>query len=86
MNLCQSIFVIGHTLCTDNWYTSINLAQQFLERYTHLMSTLRINRKGNPKDVLDKKAKLGKCFAEESREGITILKWKEKRDGIITFH
>nr|XP_033335211.1 uncharacterized protein LOC117225640 [Megalopta genalis] len=47
MNLCQDIFHKGHTVCTDNWYTSLTLAKHLLERNTHLMGTLRNNRKGN---------------------------------------
>lgn len=28
LSLCKSIFGKGHTICTDNWYTSIELAKK----------------------------------------------------------
>ncbi|CAD1470962.1 unnamed protein product, partial [Heterotrigona itama] len=75
MNLCEDIFHKGHTLCSDNWYTSVNLARKLIEKNTHLIGTLRNNRKDNPKEVVSKKLKRGQCAAQESKE-ITILKWK----------
>ena len=83
MNLCENIFHKGHTLCTDNWYTSVNLAKQLIQKNTHLIGTLRSNRKDNPKEVVFKKLKRGECVAQESKEGITVLKWREKRDVLL---
>lgn len=45
----------GRTLCTDNYYTSVTLAQALLDRETHLIGTLRTNRKFNTKNVIEKK-------------------------------
>ena len=83
MNLCQNLFNKGHTVCTDNWYTSVDLAKRLIKQNTHLIGTLRNNRKDNPKEVVNKKLKRGECFAQENRQGITILKWKEKRDVLL---
>jgi hypothetical protein len=47
LNLCKDILGKGHTICTDNWYTSVELAEKLLENDTYLTGTLRKNRKGN---------------------------------------
>ncbi|KAJ8728606.1 hypothetical protein PYW07_006302 [Mythimna separata] len=46
----------------------------------HLVGTVRKNRKGLPKEVIDAKLKRGEYKAAESNDGITCLKWKDKRD------
>jgi hypothetical protein len=43
----------GRTVVTDNWYTSIELAEKLLRRKTHLVGTLRKNRKGIPKSLFE---------------------------------
>lgn len=37
----------GRTVYTDNWCTSVNLAHQLFDNYTHLVGILRNNRKQN---------------------------------------
>ena len=44
---------------TDNWYTSVSLANELLSRSTNLVGTLRSNRKFNPKEVINAKLKKG---------------------------
>lgn len=39
MSLCTEILDLGHTVATDNWYTSLDLANELLDRYTHLVGT-----------------------------------------------
>ncbi|CAF4947421.1 unnamed protein product [Pieris macdunnoughi] len=80
MALSEYIFEKGHTLATDNWYTSLELAYQLLEKQTHLIGTLRKNRRGLPKAVIDSKLQKGETMAMENEDGITVLKWKDKRD------
>jgi hypothetical protein len=53
--LCKNILTKGHTICTDNWYTSVELAEKLLENDTYLIGTLRKNRKGNPIEVVSRK-------------------------------
>nr|XP_022913143.1 piggyBac transposable element-derived protein 4-like [Onthophagus taurus] len=80
LNLMKDLLHKGRTLCTDNYYTSVTLAHELLRRETHLIGTLRTNRKFNPKNVITKKLKLGETIAEESNSGIVVQKWKDKRD------
>lgn len=74
MSLCENIFDKGHTLCTDNWYTSIELAKKLIAKNTHLIGTMRSNRRGIPKDLLAKKLKRNEYIAKESKDGLTVLK------------
>ena len=55
LSLCKNIFGKGHTICTVNWYTSIELAMKLVAKNTHLVETMRTNRRGIPKDLLAKK-------------------------------
>lgn len=57
MEFMEPYMNCGRTLFTDSWYTSTQLAEKLIEKNTHLVGTLRSNRKGNPKDVVSKKLK-----------------------------
>jgi len=70
-------------LCTDNWYTSVDLANNLIDKNTHLIGTLRTNRKGNPSEVINTKLKRGEIIVKENNQGITVLKWKDKRDVLV---
>lgn len=82
-NLLGDLLGKGYTLYTDNYYTSINLAHKLLAHNTHLVGTLRKNRKMNPKVVVD--GKLNQCdiIARESNTGVVITKWKDKREVLM---
>ncbi|KAF9406815.1 hypothetical protein HW555_012954 [Spodoptera exigua] len=80
MSLMEGYLEKGHTLYTDNWYTSIDLGRKLLDKETHLVGTLRKNRKYLPKDVINGKIKKGEFRAKENEDGITCMKWKDKRD------
>ncbi|KAL2717491.1 hypothetical protein V1478_013191 [Vespula squamosa] len=83
MSLCQNITNLGHTLRTNKKYTSITLAEKLLSVDTHLIGTLRVNRRGIPKEILLKKLQQGEIIAKENKNGITILKWKNKRNILV---
>ncbi|XP_044764485.1 piggyBac transposable element-derived protein 4-like [Coccinella septempunctata] len=83
LSLAESLLDEGRTAITDNYYTSLDLANKLLERKTHLLGTLRSNRRGNPKDVTQKKLKLGEIIGRENAEGICIMKWRDKRDVLL---
>lgn len=83
LNLCQPILNCGRTLITDNWYTSVELACKLLENQTHLVGTLRKNRKNLPTDVTNKKLKSGEHVIRENGQGISVIKWRDKRDVLL---
>lgn len=83
LDLMENLLDSGRTLCTDNYYTSVSLALALLERKTHLLGTLRSNRKFNPKNVTQKKLQVGETVAEECAQGIIVQKWKDRRDVLV---
>lgn len=64
----------------DDWYSSVELAEQLKTSQTHLVGTIRSNRKSNPKDVVQKKFKKREIVSKRSDTNVLILKWKDKRD------
>lgn len=80
MELGESYLDCGRTLYVDNWYSSVELAEQLKTRKTHLVGTIRSNRKSNPKDVVQKKFKKGEIESKRSDSNVLILKWTDKRD------
>lgn len=83
MTLAEKLLNQGRTVFTDNYYTSLDLANKLLDKQTHLVGTLRKNRRGNPKEVIAKKLKRGEIIARENKRGITVLKWRDKRDVLL---
>ncbi|XP_047367595.1 piggyBac transposable element-derived protein 4-like [Vespa velutina] len=77
------LFYKGHTLYTDNWYTSLELAEKLIHKNTHLVGTFRSNRRGNSQQVISTKLKRGKIIAKENNQVITILKWMDKKDILV---
>ena len=78
--LCGRLLNQGRTLYVDNFYTSYELAISMLENKTHLVGTLRANKKHMPKEVLLAKLKKGEMVCQEDQNGIVIVKWKDTRD------
>lgn len=72
----------GRTLCVDNWYTSTTLAQKRLEANTHIVGTLRKNRKNIPKTVVNKQLKKGEVYGEE-KDGMVVINWKDTRNVLM---
>lgn len=84
LSLCDELLNKGHTIATDNWYTSMELAYELLNKETHFLGTVRKNRRLLPKKVVEtKKLQRGKFIAQENNDGITVLKWKDKRDVLM---
>ncbi|KAJ8877229.1 hypothetical protein PR048_021683 [Dryococelus australis] len=72
MKLSEGLLDAGRTIVTDNYYSSLQLANCLLDRKTHVLGTLRKNRKGNTKEVV-KQLEKGEVIAKENEE---ILKPK----------
>ena len=53
MALADEILDIGHCICIDNRYTSVEICDVLNKRSTDIIGTLRRNRKGLP-DVVTK--------------------------------
>ncbi|CAH2006536.1 unnamed protein product [Acanthoscelides obtectus] len=83
LSLAENLLDSGRTIVTDNYYTSLDLANKLLDRQTHLIGTLRSNRRGNPKEVTQKKLQRGEIVARENERGICVMKWRDKRDVLL---
>ena len=80
LELTKDLLNEGRTLFVDNFYTSYDLAKCFLQKNTHVVGTLRANKKDIPKEVLNAKLKRGEMIAKEDVNGIVVLKWRDTRD------
>lgn len=79
-DLSQGLLNEGRTLFVDNFYTSYELALSFLQKKTHVVGTVRQNKKNIPKDVVLKKLERGEITAKEDENGIMVMKWRSTRD------
>jgi hypothetical protein len=67
----------GHSLCTDNYYTSPTLSPYLFDRKTNSCATVRLNRKCIP--VLQKKLIRGQTESLSSQEMLAV-KWRDLRE------
>lgn len=88
LELIQDYLDAGRILYCDNFYTSLPLASTLLNRGTHLVGTLRRNRRGIPADLLHSKISRGEMKVLQNKEGTTLYRWKDKRDVLLlsTYH
>ncbi|KAL1447294.1 hypothetical protein WDU94_002722 [Cyamophila willieti] len=78
--LSEKLLDQGRTLYIDNFYTSVDIARNMLDRNTHVVGTVRANRRNLPKDITQAKIKRGQLISKEDAYGIVILKWRDTRD------
>ncbi|KAJ8967286.1 hypothetical protein NQ314_002959 [Rhamnusium bicolor] len=64
------------------------VSKKLLQRNIHTVGTLRKDRKGLPKDVINANLNKGQICGKENEDGIIVAKWKDKRDVRIlsTYH
>ncbi|KAJ8935510.1 hypothetical protein NQ314_012764 [Rhamnusium bicolor] len=67
MELLEKVINSGRIIYMDNYYTSVKLCKDLLERKTYICGTLRSNRRGNPRDVCSKKLKKGEIFSQQNK-------------------
>lgn len=79
LHLLEDYLDKGYALYMDNFYNSVSLTKLLYTRKTYVCGTLRSNRKGNPKDVVNRKLKRGECFWQTNGP-VTVCKWKDKRE------
>jgi hypothetical protein len=69
----------GRIIITDNFYNSLDLAEELIHKKTFMCGTLRPNRKGNPKTVISMKLKRGEIVGKMNSNGVRVIKWTDKR-------
>ena len=83
MDLTDGLSGCYRTVVADNFFTSIFLAKSLLRNDTYLIGTLRSNRAGSEHAVVQKKLKRGEVHGLQSKNGIKLIKWKDKRDVLM---
>lgn len=83
LQLMEKLLGEGRTLFIDNFYTSVQLCKDLLDKNTYVCGTLRTNRKRNPKSVTLKKIKKGEIYGEQNEDGIKVIKWIDKRQVLM---
>lgn len=83
LDLTNSVINSGRTIVTDNWYTSLSLARTLLAKRTHLVGTIRSNRQGVPRFIVNEKLRKSEFVSMMNSEGITITHWKDKRSVFV---
>lgn len=86
MSLVEGLTDEGRTLYADNFYSSIPLAFNLLDKKTHYVGTLRQSRKYLPPGLTqyqpsgrEQKMKKGEIRSFETDKGVTVIKWQDQR-------
>nr|CAH7715996.1 unnamed protein product [Callosobruchus chinensis] len=75
--LLQDYLGKGHILYIDNFYSSVSLAEYLLSEKTGMVGTLRANRRGTPKNLMNSKLKKEKPFGS-GKEKLLLANGKIK--------
>jgi len=73
LELSNPFLNAGRTIVTDNFYTSLPLANELLKNNTHLIGTLRSNRIRLP-EIFKTKLRPGEIIGRENINGIVVAK------------
>lgn len=68
MLLMEKYIGVGHSLYVDNFYTSVGLADQLLDKNTYVTGTLRAKRLGNPPNVNIKLQSGESCIVHNTKK------------------
>ena len=82
MTLLQSYFKKGYNVTTDNYFTSLKLAEEFKQRKTTILGTIRKQRREVSNTDLvtkDKSLHTSKIYSSPSGCSLTIYKAKKKK-------
>jgi hypothetical protein len=83
INLLDGLLGCYRTVAADNFFTSIPLARRLLEDEAYLVGTLRPNRARSENQVRQRKLRRGEVYGRQNRDGIKLIKWKDKRDVLM---
>ena len=83
MNLTDGLLGCYRTVVANKFFTSISLVKSLLQNDTYLIGTLRSNRAGSEHAVVQKKLERGEVHGLQSKNGIKMIKWKDKKDVLM---
>lgn len=78
MNLMKIYLDKGHSSFMDNFYNSVDLAKELLQKSICCTGTLRSDPTWNPTNVKDAKLKQGETKAQYC-DDVVVGKWKVRR-------
>ena len=80
-NLTRGVKGFGHKLCMDNFFSSPDLFDDLAQKKISCCGTVRLHRKGMPKDLKPKTPRLKRGdIRVRTRGDLTAVVWKDKRD------
>ena len=85
MDLIDDLLGCYLTGVTDNYFTNISLAKHLLQNDTYLIGTLKSSRAGLGHEIVQKKLRRGEVYEVQNKNGIKLIKWKDKRDIMMIF-
>lgn len=68
----------GRTLFCDNFYTTVNVAENLAKQNTQICGTFRQNRRCYPNILRSKKLKKGEVYGLQ-KKNVKVIKWMDKR-------
>ena len=80
MNLLDDPGGCYRTVVADNFFTNISLAKHLLEHDKYLIGTVRANCVRSGSKVLQKNLRRGEAYALQNKDGVKLIKWKDKKD------
>jgi hypothetical protein len=85
-NLTWRVEGVGYKLYMDNFFSSPGLFDDLAQKKIYCCGTVRLHRKGMPKDLKPKTMRLKQGEVRVRTRGeLTAMVWKDKRDvGILT--
>ena len=79
ISILEPLFGANRTIYIDNFYTSLNVARELMKNQTHVVGTLRKNKKAIP-DKLKTNISKGDVLSMRSDDGITITKIHDQKE------
>ncbi|EYB97365.1 hypothetical protein Y032_0141g2228 [Ancylostoma ceylanicum] len=83
MPLLDGLLDSGRVLFTDDYYTSIPLAETLIARKTNLVGPVRRNSRGLPLVVAERKLKRGEHITQQKENGVTVLKYRGTKNVLM---
>ncbi|KAI4463727.1 transposase is4 [Holotrichia oblita] len=79
-NVIRQMHYVSSSDEQENENVNSNAYHWLLKRNAYLVSTLRIDRKFNPKSVTQQKLEKSETVGAECKDGIVAQKWRDRRD------
>ncbi|CAB3222388.1 unnamed protein product [Arctia plantaginis] len=79
LKLIQGLENKCRVVIADNFYSSIELAEELLSQKTRYCGTLNSKRRGLPKEIVLLKLKKGEIKGAMNKNGVKVIKWVDKR-------